>query len=189
MKKILIVFSIVIGLILIVDGILYFCFKHNLNDKHVFAKEYNISSDNVYIYASENKVYNLLKNGTGVILFGNKDNKWISSYASVLNEVAKEEEIKKIYYLDISNINKKDYEKITSLLGSNLLNDEFGEGILKTPNLSVVLDGIIIGNNNLTSLETGNPKDYWSEEKIKEFKNTLKRMLKPYVYETCITCR
>jgi hypothetical protein len=189
MKKIIIIFSILIGLILIADGFLYFTFKNHSQDKYKFAEEYNINEDNVFVYSNANEVYKILKDSDGIILFGELNNKWISPYASILNEVAKEMEINKIYYLDINNINDKYYDQIISLLGNNLLSDENGNSILSAPTLTVVLDGIVIGNNNLTSLETGNPDDYWSETKKEEFKNTIERLLNPYVYETCITCR
>ena len=44
-----------------------------LSDKEKFAKEYNISKDNCFVYADYDKVLELLENQIAIILFANSD--------------------------------------------------------------------------------------------------------------------
>lgn len=189
MKRIITIFSIIIAFILIIDVCVYLHVEKDNFDRQKFSKEYNISDNNIFSYKSSKQIYNILKNKTGIILFGKKNNEWITKYSEILNEVALEKDIKEIYFLDITNQKEKNMDKIISLMGNNLISDKSGDKVLYTPNLVVVIDGIIVGNNNLTSLEKGNPADYWTEKRIKNFKESITRLLKPIYEETCITCR
>lgn len=78
------------------------------DDKNVCVNM-SIDSDNVFVYKTGKQIVELIKNGEGVIYFGFSACPWCRNVVPYLNEVAKEEGLDKIYYLDISNI-RDDYK-------------------------------------------------------------------------------
>lgn len=78
------------------------------DDKNVYVNM-SIDSDNVFVYKTGKQIVELIKNGEGVIYFGFSACPWCRNVVPYLNEVAKEEGLDKIYYLDISNI-RDDYK-------------------------------------------------------------------------------
>lgn len=192
MKKIITFFSIIIVIILIVDACILVSRNAEKNDRFKFAKEYEISEDNVFVYRSASEAAEIMENGTGVIFFGFSECQWCKAYVPMLNEVAIEIGLDKIYYVDIKkdrDKNTKAYQSIVSHLNSNLLNDEEGNKRIYVPNLTIVVNGIVVGNNNITSMETGNPEEYWTNERKENFKSNIKDLLTPFVTETCYMCR
>lgn len=192
MKKIITFFSIIIALILIVDICLFINKNADKNDRFKFAKEYEITEDNIFVYRNAKEAAKILEDGTGVIFFGFSECAWCKAYVPMLNEAAIQIGLDKIYYVDIKKDrekNTKAYQEIIYYLNSNLLNDEEGNKRIYVPNLTIVVDGIVVGNNNLTSMEVGDPKEYWTEKRQNNFKTNIKNLLKPYVTETCYMCR
>lgn len=157
-----------------------------ISDAEKFNKEYpEVSKNNIFKYSNTTEIINILENGTGVIFLSFPECKWCSSYAKMLNEIAKESEIEKIYYLNILNDRKndtKDYRTITKLLDNNMLCDDEGNKKIYTPDVTIVKNGKIIGHDNETSVITEcgiTPKDYWTTEK----KEALKIKLTNYFNE------
>jgi len=192
MKKIITFFSSIVALILVVDACILISRNAEKNDKFKFAKEYEMTEDNIFVYRSAKEAIKILEDGTGVIFFGFSECAWCKAYVPMLNEVAKEVGLDKIYYVDIKKDrekNTKAYQEIVSHLNNNLLTDEEGNKRIYVPNLTVVVDGIVVGNNNITSMEVGDPNEYWTKKRQNNFKATIKNLLKPYVTETCYMCR
>ncbi len=75
---------------------------NNYNDKKYL--ELNIIEDNNVVYATEEKITEILKEGNGIIYFGFPNCPWCRAMISPLLEVAKEQGIKKVYYLNILDI-------------------------------------------------------------------------------------
>ena len=77
------------------------------SDATKFYSEYGSVSDikenNLYKYASKEQVLNILDHDTGVIYFGYSTCTWCKSMVSVLNDAAREAEVKEINYYDIKN--------------------------------------------------------------------------------------
>ena len=150
-----------------------------------FAKEYEITENNIFVYRNAKEAAKILEDGTGVIFFGFSECAWCKAYVPMLNEAAIQIGLDKIYYVDIKKDrekNTKAYQEIVYYLNSNLLNDEEGNKRIYVPNLTIVVDGIVVGNNNLTSMEVGDPKEYWTEKRQNNFKTNIKNLLKPYHY-------
>jgi len=176
----------ILSILLIIGApiIIFEKFNHEektLTDAKKFAKEYKISDENnLFTYSSANEIIKTLETGTGVIFLGYPECKWCQAYASILNEVAKEEGIEKIYYYNIKedrNKNTKDYEKITSLLSNYLLHDDEEKYKIFVPDVTIVKNGNIIGHNNESALITkqdGTPEEYWKEERKASLKDTLR---------------
>lgn len=64
----------------------------------------SITNDNIYYYANENEIIELLKSGTGVIYFGYPTDNYSRNIVDILNEVVSEYGYDKIYYYNIKPI-------------------------------------------------------------------------------------
>ena len=181
----IILFIIIIGAFIYI-GSLDFSDKIDV-DNEKFDHEYNnVNKDNVFKYTNALEVYNILKNGTGIIFMGFPDNEWSGYYANMLNEAAKQLEIKTILYYDFyedrSNGNAT-YQSIVLKLNNYIQVLDDGVKNIYAPMLILVKDGKIIAVDNETSIIVGDikPEDYWDELR-KELKiNNLKLMLNDYL--------
>ena len=108
--------------------------------------------------------------------------KWCQKYVTYLNEAAEENNITRIYYLDIledRNNNTSEYQEIVSLLDEYLEYDEEGNKRVYVPAVIVVDGGEIVGFDDETSLDTHNlddPEEYWTEEEVSDLMNRLAEM-------------
>lgn len=169
--------------------------KNEINKKSVtkFSDEYTlVDKDNIFVYSNIDEIVNLLENGTGIVFLAFPECPWCQNYAKYLNEVAKENNIKKIYYLNIKydrQINSSKYTKLVKLLGDYLYADDSGIAKVYAPDLTFVKNGKIIAHDNETSITTSSMKieDYWTEENILEFKNKISNYIREYD-TTCSTC-
>lgn len=179
----------------------WFLFKDKeaveLTDAEKFAQEYSeIGIDNVFVYRTIDEIIKIMENGTGIVYLGFPECPWCQSYVKYLNEVAKSEGVKEIYYFNILNDrtnNTKEYQKIVELLGDNLEFDEEGNHRVYVPNVSFHINGEIIGNDFETAYDTKGfekPEDYWTKEEVQDLKNTLTSYAKKVVValNTCTDC-
>lgn len=185
---VLVLICLVIGLVLI------FTNSEKVEDSELFASEYTqVDEDNVFVYKSAKEIIQILENGTGVVYLGFPECKWCQAYVPYLDEVAKENNIDKIYYFNIREDREKntaDYKKIVELTSDFLLYNDEGEKRVFVPDVYVVLDGEILSHNNETSMITEDilPIDYWTDEKLDNLKKTLKEMFIPLSSRSCTTC-
>lgn len=195
MKNKLMIITIIVIAVVGALGIYYFFKEDNSNIKvtNSFHKEYTlVGEDNVFVYKNIDEVITLLESGTGVLFLGFPECPWCQHYVKYLNEVAKSNKYKEIYYFNIKNdrySNTVKYQKIVSLLGEKLLNDDAGNKRVFVPDVTFVKDGKIIGHDNETSVINIDiaPTDYWTTEK----ENALKLKLNEYfslLTGACATC-
>lgn len=195
MKKKLSIFLIII--IAVVGTILIYKHfdKQQVDNKSVtkFSDEYTlVDKNNVFVKSSIDEIANMLENGTGIVFMAFPECPWCQYYAKYLNEVARENNIKEIYYLNIKHdrqINSSNYSKIVKLLGNYLYSDDSGKSKVFAPSLTFVKNGKIIANDNETAITEGNTSAeiYWNQEKINEFKDKMTSYIKEYD-TTCSTC-
>ncbi len=185
---------IIIGvIILLLLALLYFFgINKKETDSKKFSKEYDIE-ENVFVYRSKEEIIKILENGTGIVYLGFPECPWCKAYVKILNEVAKEEGVEKIYYYNILEDRKNNtstYQKIVSILNENLLYDEEGNKKIYVPDVTFVLNGKIIGHDNETSVvkEDITPNDYWTEEKIKTLKDKLRKYIALVTDSMCTDC-
>ena len=92
----------------IADGIRFQEEYSSLNDKlnadGIIYPAVNLDSDNLYYYASENEIIEVLKSKTGIIYFGYPTCIECRINIDLLNSKAKEYNIDKIYYYNIKPI-------------------------------------------------------------------------------------
>ena len=152
----------------------------NSSDSARFAKEYTqVGEDNVFVIKDGEEIIDILENGTGVVFLGYPACPWCQRYAAMLNDMAKEYGVKKIYYHDTYDDWQEDtenYKKLTEILSDHLQFDNVGNRHLYVPDAAFVVDGEIIGNDWETSkdtLELATPEEYWTKERITAWKEKL----------------
>lgn len=180
MKKIKIL--LIIGIAVVGAFLIHKKFEHiNANQKEIdkFINEYTLITENhVFEIVNAAEVVNILNNKTGIVFFCNPGSNWCQHYAKILDDIALENDIEKIYYVDIKNdrsINSNNYRKIVTKLQDFLDSDDTGNKRLNMPNLTFVKEGNIISNDNRTSLVSSDttPEEYWTRENILTFKNNI----------------
>lgn len=188
---------IVLGvlLLLIASLVVYFVFikKDNNTDNIKFSKEYtSVSKDNVFAYRSKDEIINILEHGTGIVYLGFPECPWCMAYVPLLNEIAKNEGIEKIYYYNIREDRKNNtefYQKVVSILNDYLDYDEEGKKRIFVPNVTFVKEGKIIFNDNETSLiSEGTPSEYWTEEKKTLFNEKFRKNINELLDDVCTSC-
>lgn len=151
--------------------------KENITDGEKFYRQYNqVPVDNVFKYTTAKEAIELFKADQAVIFFGFEECKWCQSYAPMLNEYAKSNNIKTIYYVDIKEDranNSKEYQDLVTLLSSYLSSDDNGNKRIYVPDVYFVQDGKIVGHNNDTSLEVGADVERYYEEKGEALKKKI----------------
>ena len=155
------------------------------SDAKKFSKEYEeVAEDNVFVYKSADEIIDILKHGTGVVYLGFPECPWCQAYVKYLHEVANEVEINKIYYTNTKKLKENDMDKyyeIVDLLEDHLQYNDEGKPWIYVPNVTFVIDGEIIANDNETSKDTKGfkkPEDYWTSEEVNSLKSKLKENMK-----------
>ncbi len=164
------------------------------SDAKRFIKEYpSVGENNVFVYKSIDEIIEILEKGTGIVYLGFPECPWCQAYVKYLDEVARENGLKEVYYFDIREDRKNNsekYQKIVSLLEGNLLYDNDGKPRIYVPDVTGVVNGSIVGHNNETSvIEGSTPESYWSDDRVANLKAVLKDMvMKVMGVEMCTSC-
>ena len=182
-KNVYIIFGIIAVLILIIS--LSFLFKKDkMSDAERFAKEYDFTVNNVFVYRSLDEINKILENGTGVVYLGFPECPWCKGYIPYLNEVAINGHLDKIYYFNILNDRKNNtsgYKKTVQLLNDYLKYDNEGNKRIYVPAVIAVNNGKIVGFDDESSLDTKGyetPEEYWKNEDLDGLKKRLSDMIK-----------
>lgn len=164
-------------------------FNDDLTDAEKFSSEFPlVSSDNVFVYSTASEVLSKLS-GDAIILFGSAENDFTESYASIINEIAKECGIVKVLYYDFFSDrtnNNGNYELIVEELTPYLLTDDTGNTELYAPTFLVIKDGFVqyIGEDlNFVSGDI-TPEDYWSDLQVGTFEATLYAVFNDFIGES-----
>ena len=169
--------------------------KNNIPDNEKFANEYTeVGKNNVFVYRNADEIIKILEGGTGIVYLGFPECPWCQAYVPMLNEVAKEEGVEKIYYFNIREDrqeNTKDYQKIVKLVKNYLMKDDEGNERIFVPDIYAIKDGKIIAHNNETSVIDSDitPTEYWSDAKKSQIKQTFKGMIDSVYSNVCKTCK
>ena len=127
-----------------------------------------VDNDNIYVFSDATEVLSIVDGKSGVILMGFPTNKWMNYYASILNNVAKEVGIDKIYYYDFQNDREESngtYETIVNTLKVYVPTDDRGIQDIQAPTVIIVKKGDVIGYFDDTSMVKGTvtPDIYYTE--------------------------
>lgn len=184
-------FIYILMFIIFMIGFIYFGKKDytvkNQTDNEKFAEEHTeVSEDNIYSYIMVNDALNYVKSDDVIILFGVANDEYVSYYANILNDVAKNCGIDNIYYYDINtdrDENNATYRYIVNYLENYIYYFDNNEGEMYAPALLVKKDGNIIYWDSESSIRMGNIKaeDYWNDYQINLKKNTLETVFYEYL--------
>ena len=83
-------------------------------NNHEKYLEVSIDDKNLFVYKTDKEIVDILKKQTGIIYFGFANCPYCRSMVSILNDIAKEKNIDKIYYVDIENI-RDTYEVVSKI--------------------------------------------------------------------------
>ena len=139
-------------------------------------------SDNVFVYKDIDEIIKILEHGTGVVYLGFPECPWCKAYVVYLNEVAKENDVKEIYYYNILEARKNntdEYKKIVNILSDYLQYDDEGNKRVYVPSVIGVNDGEIVSFDDETAWDTKGyetPKEYWDNEDLPGLKDRLTNM-------------
>ena len=160
-----------------------------------FVDEYpKVGKDNVFVIKNIDEIIKILENGTGIVYLGFPECPWCQAYVTYLNDVAKENDVDKIYYFNILNDRKdntKKYQKIVDLIGEYLQYDDEGNKRVYVPAVIAVKKGKIVGFDDETAWDTKgyeDPKDYWTDKEVKNLKENLEKMIKDSNPPKCTDC-
>lgn len=159
--------------------------KFALSDAQKFTRDYTqVNEDNLFVYKTAEEAVQILQRGSGVLFFGFPSCQRCQHYAPYLNEVAKQEGIGAIYYVDIKEDRAKNtetYQKIVALLGEQLLFDNEGNPRIYVPDVTIISNGKILFHDNESSVvteEDWTPDEYWTAEKVFALKSRLAEGMK-----------
>ena len=142
-----------------------------IKDNVKFSNEYkDISKNNIFYYAKEHEILDVLNNGSGVIFMGFSSNIWSHYYADYLNEMSIINDIDKIYYYDFKkdrSMDNQTYLNIVKKLNDYLVSNDLGEKDVSAPTIVIVKGGKIIYFENEVSTVTGSisPEEYFTDYK------------------------
>lgn len=160
---------------------------NKVSDSDKFINEYKeITTDNVFVYLNAQDTLNYIKNDNVLILFGYKNNSYVGYYANILNEVAKEVGIKKIYYYDMTEDRKYkngSYESIVNYLKDYVITLDDSSQNIYAPTFLVKRAGIIRLFDDEDAFVHGynSAEEYFDNYRTNLKKITLKKALEDFI--------
>ncbi len=158
-----------------------------VEDNVRFSNEYNsVSKNNVFVYTKAQEVLDFFNGKSGIVFMGFSSNEWCSYYAKMLNDIALEYNIDKIYYYDFKadrNINNANYQNIVSKLSAYLYKDDEGHVDLTAPSIMIIKNGEILYFDNEISNIRGEvtPEKYFTDYKENLFITNITSVLEEYL--------
>ena len=140
-----------------------------LSDSEKFAKEYEISKNNPFIYSDYKEIINILNKDTGIILFANSDDESSVKAVEFIAEVAKKEKIDKIYYFNPTTIKDKKSKQYKEILKE--FENDISDYELEIPTLYAVRDGKIMKYSNSFSDKEELSQEYLTDKQIIKIKD------------------
>ena len=138
-----------------------------------FSSEYNtVKKDNVYKYSTYSNVMDTLENKTGIIYLGFASCALWKEITPVLNEVAKEKDIKEVLYYnfkDMRDNNTTEYQELADKLSDYIKTDDEGNKRIQAPTV------IFVNKGNIVAVYIGTINSDSEEIMTDEEKNTLKQ--------------
>lgn len=161
-------------------------YQTDVTDNVRFANEYkDISKNNIFTYANENKVLDLLNGKSGIIFMAFPGNIWSHYYAEYVNDVAIDNDIEEICYYNFSKdrqLNNHTYMAIVEKLKNYLVADDLGKMDIKAPTVVVVKNGEILYFDDEIKNIKGEikPEEYFTDYRKNFLKINFDKALKAY---------
>ncbi|MBE6152552.1 MAG: thioredoxin family protein [Firmicutes bacterium] len=129
----------------------------------------SIAENNPIKYASYDEVEKLFDNGTGIIYFGFPSCPWCRNMLPVLFDVAKQNNVDVIYYINPRELkkNNEEYNKLLGLLNP-YLEELDGEKVLYVPDVYFIKKGEVVGHHLSTVESQTDPRVSLTENQRQE---------------------
>ena len=141
-----------------------------------FSSEYStVKKDNVYKYSTYSNVMDTLKNKTGIIYLGFPSCALCKEITPILNEVAKEKDIKEVLYYnfkDMRDNNTTEYQELADKLSDYIKTDDDDDDGNKRIQAPTV---IFVNKGNVVAVYIDTINSDSEEIMTDEEKNTLKQ--------------
>lgn len=158
-----------------------------ITDNVIFANEYkDISKNNLFVYAKEYEILDILNGKSGIIFMGFPSNIWSHYYADYLNEICKLNAIDKIYYYDFKKdreINNREYLSIVNKLADYLYVSDTLNMDLFAPTILIVKNGeILYFDDSIRELKgKQSPEEYFTDYRKNMLMAAIDNALKEYL--------
>lgn len=158
-----------------------------ITDNVIFANEYkDISKSNLFVYAKEYEILDILNGKSGIIFMGFPSNIWSHYYADYLNEICKLNAIDKIYYYDFKKdreINNREYLSIVNKLADYLYVSDTLNMDLFAPTILIVKNGeILYFDDSIRELKgKQSPEEYFTDYRKNMLMAAIDNALKEYL--------
>lgn len=146
-----------------------------LTDGEKFAKEYNISKNNPFVYSSYKDIVTILENGSGFILLANSDDEGSIEAVKLINSEAKKLDIKKINYYNLDTLKNKEKNKYKKLKIE--LKEDISDFDFEIPLLVAVKDGKVTNYSDCFSKEEELSSEYLTKKKLKSIREKYSEIL------------
>lgn len=192
-KKRLKEFLGILGLLCILTAILAIVLQTNDNLRFKFdyeSENHKIGSEektikvtipwkNPIVYLKRDEIIDTLKSKTGIVYFGYPSCPWCRNVVPILLEVAIQEKVSVIYYVDIHEIDDQIQQDLKELLDEYLkTDDETNEKILAVPDVYFIKEGTILGHHISTVESYKNPYKGMNDKQKQELKNIYLEYIK-----------
>jgi len=145
-----------------------------------------VDEDNVFVYVSVREAADILESGTGIVYLGFPECPWCQTYVPILNMVALEMGLERIYYaniLDERADNTPAYRRIVDALEDRLYLDGDGNPRVFVPFIAAVKDGVVVGHDNEGSMNHQDPTitstvEYWTNARANALMERLRVMIR-----------
>lgn len=153
-----------------------------------FSSEYKITKNNVYEYATYGNIIDTLNDGTGIIYLGFPKCDLCKAVVPILNDVAKEKDIKSILYYNFKEIrsnNTNEYQELVVKLSDYVKSDEEGTKRITAPTIIFVNKGDIVGVYIGTM--SSDSEEIITEEEKNNLQNNFKSLIDKMLIEKTTT--
>lgn len=157
-----------------------------VNDQEKFSTDYpNVKTDNRFEYFNSTELINFLNNGNGILFLGDKESDWSKKYAEIIYDIAKINDIEKVYYYDVRKVKllqNSNYYDIIKALDGYLVETDSSKNNLLTPSLYIIKDGKVVFHDTTTSAMNNeiSVEDYWNSKTIENFIEKISLSIKEY---------
>lgn len=187
-KTQMVIYLILIALFM--AGFIYFGsqdYTKDIPDNERFAEEHpGVGKKNIYKYLNSSETYSYIKEDNVLLFVGIRESEYVSFYANILNDVAKNLGISEINYYDITEDrinNNATYESIVNYLKDYVTYLDDGTQDLYGPTLIVKKDGVITLFDDTSAFIKGSipAEDYYNNYETNLIKLTIETALKDYL--------
>lgn len=157
---------------------------NELTDAEKFATEYSIKQAEAFKYAKLDEIFQILQDGSGIILFGDSDCEISNLSIDIFSEILEKRDIFNVYYYNpkaIIDSKSDNYEKLMDLLDEAIDQEDSSNNNLELPSIFFVKDGKVIDSSILKKDELLNEDEIYSNTNKEKLRQTYEELVDNYL--------